>query len=174
MKAVIVQCLEELVKTKFGNEKWEQIKSKSGIDKNKVFYISEDIDDTMVINMLTNTCSILNISLQQAADAFGDYWVNTFAPKIYKNFYEGCKTAREFILKMDSIHEIVTKNIKGARPPRFEYKWESDNALLMKYNSSRGLIDILSGLVKGVGTYFREKIVVEKIGTSQLRILFLA
>ncbi len=42
----------------------------------------------------------------------------------------------------------------NARPPRFEYKWKDDNTLIMKYKSSRGLIDLFVRLTIGNRVYF--------------------
>lgn len=172
MKGVIVQCLQELVQKNFGIDKWEKILIQSGFEDYKVFYIAEDVDDGKVVEMLKSTCAVLHITLEQAADAFGEYWVCTFAPRVYPTFFSGIKTAKDFLLKMDGIHDLVTKNMKGARPPRFEYNWENEKTLLMTYNSSRGLIDLLPGLVKGTGKYFKENVKVQKLNDKQLRITF--
>ncbi len=38
----------------------------------------------------------------------------------------------------------------NAHPPRFDYSWENDKTLIMKYKSGRGLIAFAAGLVEGV------------------------
>lgn len=73
---------------------------------------------------------------------------------------------------MDYVHQIITKNIPNAHPPRFEYEWENSNTLIMKYKSNRNLIDILVDLVKGVGKYYQENLTVSKMGTDKVHIIF--
>ena len=73
---------------------------------------------------------------------------------------------------MDNVHDITTKNIKNARPPRFKYKEVDDKTLIMTYKSHRGLIDILIGLIKGVGKHFNEDLQVRKINDTQVEIKF--
>ena len=66
----------------------------------------------------------------------------------------------------------MTKNIPNASPPRFDYEWNDTNTLIMKYKSNRNLIDILVGLVKGVGNYFQEDLTVSKTGMDKVQVVF--
>ncbi len=77
--------------------------------------------------VVDGVCKALDISMEQATDAFGEYWVSVYSQKMYKSIYEGCETAKDLLLKMDQVHVTATRKIEGARPPRFEYRWENDN-----------------------------------------------
>jgi Haem-NO-binding len=172
MKGVIVKCLADLVTEKFGKNKWEDALANCGLDRESVFLATEDVEDEKALKIVGSVCTILNITLAQAADAFGDYWVNVFAPKIYHPYFRGVNSARDFLLKMDNVHKITTDTIPNARPPRFEYEWMGDKMLIMKYKSSRGLIDFMVGLVRGVGKHFNENLMVRKLGPDKLEIIF--
>lgn len=172
MKGVIVNCLAKMVKEKFGEDKWEDALEKAGLDRKSIFFAIQDVDDNAVLEVVASVCEVLNISLVQAADAFGDYWVNVFAPTIYRAYYSGVDSAKDFLLNMDHVHQVSTKNLPGARPPRFEYEWRDDKTLIMKYKSHRGLIDFMVGLTKGVGRYYKEDLKVTKLGHDQVEIVF--
>jgi hypothetical protein len=172
MKGVIASCLGELVKTKFGKDKWGDALEKAGLERNTVFLATENVPDAAVLKVVDSVCKVLNISLEQAADAFGDYWVNVFAPKVYSIYFTGVKSAKDFLLKMDDVHKITTETMKDARPPRFDYEWKDDKTLIMKYKSHRGLIDFLVGLIKGVGNYYKENLIVRKLGNDRVEIVF--
>ncbi len=172
MKGVILSCLADLVTEKFGEDKWKQCLERSGLDLHKTFFVAEDVNDETAVKVLESVCEVLEIPLDAAADAFGDYWVNEFAPRIYGAIYKGKKDAREFLLAMDGVHLDATRSIPNAHPPRFDYSWESDNVMIMTYNSHRGLIDILIGLVRGVGKRFGQHLEVTKISDTKVRILF--
>jgi len=172
MKGVIVMCLGELVRNNFGQDKWEAALEKAGVKKDTIFLSTSNVDDVTVLKVIGSLCDILNISLVQAADAFGDYWVNTFAPKIYGAYYEGIKTAKEFLLNMDKVHVQTAAIVPDSRPPRFDYEWKNDKTLIMGYKSHRGLIDIMVGLVKGVGKYYNEDLKVTKLGDDKVEIIF--
>jgi hypothetical protein len=172
MKGVIVHCLSLLVKNQFGEEQWRTILEQSGEKPYRTFLATEDIPDEKAIELLNTTCRVLNLSLQDAADAFGSYWVSQYAPKVYKAYYYGVSSARDFILKMDDIHQSTTKTIPNARPPRFEYHWLDERTLEIRYISHRRLIELLIGLIRGVGEYFREDLVVTRQGDSRVRVEF--
>ncbi len=172
MKGVIALCLKELVVSKFGQEKWQEALKKAGIDKEPMILPVSDVDDKVFMKILNAVCDVLGISLAQAADAFGDYMVNVFSQKMYRAYYTACKSAKDFLLKMDQVHVEATKKMAGARPPRFEYEWKDDKTLIMKYKSHRNLIDIMVGLIKGVGKYYKTDLKVSKLGPDKVQIVF--
>jgi len=172
MKGVIAYCLSELVKEKFGKDKWEEALEKAGFTKSTIWGTTVDIDDHKVLNLVDSVCKVLHISLVQAADAFGDYWVNVFAPKVYHVFYKRATSAREMLLMMNKVHQDVTKNLPNAHPPGFDYEWKDEKTLIMKYKSHRNLIDFVVGLAKGVGKYYHEDLKVRKISNTAVEIVF--
>ncbi|MCL2066365.1 MAG: heme NO-binding domain-containing protein [Treponema sp.] len=175
MKMQIIACLSELVKEKFGAEKWKEIVKRSGLDsfKNYNLYIrGMDIVDEKVFEIINNTCDVLKISKEQAADAFGEYWVCVYAPKHYKNYFSRFSTAREFIMGMDSVHEEVTRNIANARPPRFDIEKLDETRIKVRYKSERKMIDFYVSLAKGIGKYFKTPLEVKKLSEEYVEINF--
>lgn len=172
MKGVIIKCLKDMIHEKFGRDKWTKILETSGLDPYMAIKALDDIEDSDVIKIVESTCKVLGITLPQAADTFGDYWVNVFAPKIYKIYYEGLNSAKEFILYMDKLHTRVTNHVPNSIPPKFEYNWQDETTLIVNYKSHRGLIDFFVGLAKGVGKYFKEDIKVTKLSEEQVKIVF--
>jgi Haem-NO-binding len=57
-----------------------------------------------------------------------------YAPNVYQTYYSGVKSARELLLNLDHIHEVMTKSIEFARPPRFRYQWKEEKHLIMHYS----------------------------------------
>ena len=171
MKGSILSCLEELVVTRFGRDKWEQSLEDAGLKKSTVFLPITDYDDSKTMQVVEAVCKNLQISLEQAADAFGDHWVNAYSQELYDHFYAD-RTAKDFLLNMDNVHVAITKNMKNARPPRFEYEWKDEKTLIMHYKSHRPLVDFVVGLVKGVGKYYKEDLGVTKIGSNKVQIVF--
>ena len=172
MKGVIIKCLKDLVNEKFGSDKWAKILEISELDPYLAIKALDDIEDATALKMVGSTCKVLDITLPQAADAFGDYWVNEFALKLYGVYYEGVESAKEFILKMDELHIRVTHHFDNAQPPRFNYTWKNDTTLIITYKSHRRLIDFFAGLAKGVGKYYKEDIKVTKLSEEQVEIVF--
>ena len=172
MKVVIVKCLSELVKSDFGEVKWKEILQQSGEKPNMVIKSISDIDDQTVFKLFENTCKVLNLSKQQACDAFGNYFINTFAIKIYSIYYSRFKNAKEFIMGMDKVHETVTSIIINAHPPRFTIEEVDENTIIVNYKSPRNMIDFYVGLVKGVGNYFKTPVGIKKLSEERVELTF--
>lgn len=173
MKGAIAICLKETIVSKFGQSKWNEIMTASDVNPNMVVLVTVDIDDSVILRVVQECCKLLNQTLEQIADYFGDYWMTTYAAKMYKPYYGSTSNAKDFFLKLDSIHEKVTHTIVNAKPPRFECKLKDEKTLILTYISSRGLIDFVVGLAKGVGKYFNQKLLVQKISSTQVEVIFL-
>lgn len=131
-----------------------------------------DVPDQDVGALIQSTCKVLGINAAQAADAFGEHWCCVYAPRVYGQIVKRFKNARDMILGMDDVHVEMTKTIPNAKPPRFTYKWDNPNTLIVEYKSSRGMVDIYAGLVRGVGKYFKENVNVTKVDTTHVKIVF--
>jgi len=173
MKGVIATCLGELISVKFGKDKWEEILESAGLPRRTSFLATEDVDDAATMRVVASVCKVMGMSMTQAADAFGEYWFNVYAPRVYKVYYVGKNSAREMLLALNHIHKSVVNHSPDARPPRFEYEWKDDRTLIMKYQSGRGLIDFFIGIVRGVGTYYNEKLSIAKLTDNKVEIQFL-
>jgi len=172
MKGSIAIALKEMVEKNFGKDKWTETLIASGFTEEPHITAVSDVEDKLVMNMIRGACSALNISVQQAADAFGDYWVNEYSQTLYKPYYRQCSTALEFLMSMNSVHTTVTRRIENAKPPVFEYEKKDDKTLIMKYRSDRGMIDFMIGLVKGVGKFYNEKLTILKLSDTEVKITF--
>lgn len=172
MKGTIVLCLERLICSKFGQESWQTIRTEAGVPATKMFLPFEDVDDAIVMKLIRALCATLHLSLSQAADAFGEYWVMTYSQEMYQQHYQKHKTAKEFLLALDGIHVLMTRTMQNAHPPRFEYKWKDEKTLIMQYASQRHLVDLAVGLIKGVGKLYRESLQVTKLGEDRIQVLF--
>jgi hypothetical protein len=172
MKGVIVLAIKDLITKRYGKEKWEEVLKKAGVEKEPIITVTSNVDDSTVMKVINAICSVLGISLAELGEAFGDYWVNEYSHTLYGVYYKIYLNAREFLLKMDEVHQVTTRHMIGADPPRFEYEWKDDKTLVMKYKSKRRLIDFMVGLIKGVGKFYKENLKVKKISDDKVEITF--
>jgi hypothetical protein len=173
MKGIVVDCLKELVIGSFGQEKWSKIMIKSNINPKKIYNITDDVDDELVLKMFGNTCEVGGLSFEQACDAFGEFWVASYTQKRYPSFYEGVNSSREFLMKLDDVHTTMRKRIKNAQPPKLSYTWKDNNRLIMVYHSYRDLTELFAGAVRGVAKYFNDKVEVKILDRKNVEITFL-
>lgn len=172
MKGVIVVCLRELILDAANEETWGNILEGAGLSRDTTFSMKQDVDDEAVIKAVESTCKELDVSLEQAADLFGDFWMNRYAPRYYSAVLKLHRGARDFLMAIDKVHTLAVRDIPGARPPRFEMKVEGPKTLVVTYRSSRGLIDFAVGLARGVGKHYSESLTVTKTSDTQFTVVF--
>ena len=175
MKGTITTCLAELVETKFGTDRWTTILDAAEIDakmRPQLKMATTDIPDHVAVALLDATASVLGISAEQAADAFGEYWCCTYAPSMYRAVVARFKDFRESILTLDALHVRMTQTIPNARPPRFDYHWADENTLEVTYKSHRNLLGVYMGLVRGLGKFFDKPVKVFALDWNRVRIEF--
>ncbi|MDI3480608.1 MAG: methyl-accepting chemotaxis protein [Tepidanaerobacteraceae bacterium] len=91
----------------------------------------------------------------------GEKNISTFS-KWFPSFFEHRKL-RPFLVMMDKVHEILTKMIPGAGPPRLFIVSETPYEVVMRYESHRKMYDYFLGLLEGSRNFFKEKMEIEKI-----------
>jgi hypothetical protein len=157
MKGTVVKCMEELVTKKFGVEKWKQSLKNAGLPENRFFTTGEDVAELEILGIMKGIATAAALSMDQVNEAFGEYWSSVYAPALYDVYFAKAKSTREMLLNLDQIHVAMTRTIKNARPPRFTYEWKGDNTLVMQYDSSRGMVALMPGLIRGLGKYYKDK-----------------
>ena len=166
MKGTIVNCLEDLVKEKVGRDGWKQVLTDAGLSPVTIISTTASLPDEQVISLIAAAAGVLHISVQQAMDAFGEYWSSVYAPKMYGPWFAKATNAREFLLNMDNVHIAITKNVAEAAPPRFTFEDKGPHEMVMNYSSPRGLVALMPGLIRGVGKYFNENLQVRATGNA--------
>jgi hypothetical protein len=164
VKGTIPQAAEKLVREKHGDAVWDEVCIEAGLRRDSYFMPAADVDDRAVVRVVEAIGKVLRLSPQQVADAFGEYFVCEYAAELYPAYFRGATSARDLLLKVDTIHELVTRSVPNARPPRFSYSWSDENTLVIEYRSPRQLHAILVGLIKGVGAHYGEQLSVHGIG----------
>jgi hypothetical protein len=171
MKGSIVNCFKEVITKEYGETKWEELRVAS--DLPKILLDSGNIDDDKVITAFNMAPDILGVSWQKLMDSFADYWTFNYSGKIgYSFFLKKHKSAREAILDINTVHQMATSNIRDAKPPLFDFKWENDNTLYVEYKSERGLFDICLSCLKALGKYYKEDLNIKKAGNNKICIIF--
>lgn len=172
MKGTIHRCLNEVIVEHFGEETWKRALLKAGFPPDYDFSYSEDIDEEKSLSLIHQVVSETGKTQEEVFDLFGVHWACEYAPSHYAFWYMGVKSAKEFILKLDHVHDVVGKHFNNAAPPRFLYKELGENTLEIEYKSKRNLLPLFISLVKGLGVHFNEEIRVERLTEKKLRLHF--
>jgi hypothetical protein len=158
----------------YGNEVTARVVKEAGLQQQSTVLRMPIVDilDAHFAQLVVATLKVTGLTPEQAYDAFGEYWCCTWAPKMYGPYLERFKNAREMILGLDSVHVQITRAVPNAAPPRFTTKWLDEKTLDVEYRSERKMIDVYVGLARGVGTYFKEKLIVTRTSDTHVTIVF--
>lgn len=173
MKGSFLIAFFEALKQKVGQEKFQEILKHAGYKEEPIIFAISDVDDEIFFKILYSTSKVLDIPLHQITEAFSDYWIHEYTQKVYKKVYQLYDSLKDFLLDLNWVHEMTTKNLPHPTPPKFEYQWENDHTLLITYKSKRNLIDMVMSHIKSAAKHYNEKINLQKIQDNVIRVEFL-
>lgn len=155
MYGLVNKAIEDLVRSKFGEETWLQIKTKAEIQE-EVFISMEAYPDDLTHRLVKAASEVLGLSKTQIMQAFGEFWVKYTATEGYGELMDASgDTLPEFLENLDNLHARVGISFPQLQPPSFECTEAEENALHLHYHSEReGLAPMVMGLVKGLGDRF--------------------
>jgi len=74
MYGIVNKAIQDLVTDNYGEDKWEAVKEKSGVDID-YFLSNEPYDDDITYKLAGAAADVLGISVGQVLNAFGEWWV---------------------------------------------------------------------------------------------------
>lgn len=80
MKGKTVRCLEEMVKTRHGREKWTRVLVAAGRSPGARFTSAEVVPPAEMLRLVEACAAVLELTLGQALDQLEEYWRLWYAP----------------------------------------------------------------------------------------------
>lgn len=161
MKGTIVSAWVQTCRELYGEELTNAALTYNGIDHDKVFRPSEDIEDKKALGILGYIGEKSNKSPDYMWRTMGNHNVNTYT-KVYPAFFR-YKNLYSFLQAMYDIHVVVTKRISGAKPPILDVQPVDKYTAHMTYSSPRGMFSYFHGMLEGAAIYFEEDIKIETL-----------
>lgn len=169
MYGIVNKAIQDLVTANFGEEKWETILEKSGVEED-FFISSEAYDDDITFKLAIAVSEEMNMTLKDVLIAFGEWWVVKTTKEKYGGLMEsGGATFKEFIVNLPLFHNRVMLIYPKLTPPEFKVSEISENSLNLHYFSKReGLQEFVRGLIQGLGIMFNTSVTIELLQTRDL------
>ena len=164
MYGIVNKAIEDLIISTFGEEKWEIIKQRSGVDID--FFISnEPYDDQITYNLAIEASNELKIPLSEVLHEFGEWWVLKTGKEKYGGLMEaGGENLEEFLLNLPVFHSRIMLIYPRLTPPEFKISNVGDKSVYVHYFSKRvGLQHFVEGLLVGLGKLYKTPVQVEMI-----------
>lgn len=164
MYGMVNKAVEDLVRTNHGDEVWQRIKDRAGIDVD-VFVSTEGYPDELTYALVGAASEVLGAPAADILEAFGVHWVLHTAPDGYGAILDAAgKTLPEFLMNLNQMHTRVGMIFPELKPPRFECGEVTDRSMLLHHHTFRpGLGPMVKGLVLGLGKRFETPVRVEQV-----------
>lgn len=166
MYGIVNKAIEDLVIANFGEQKWEAIKERSGIDID-FFISSEPYDDEVTFKLAVAVAQEMNMTVGDVLIAFGEWWViKTTSEKYTGLMQSGGNNLKEFLLNLPNFHNRVMLIYPKLTPPEFKVSDVTENSIQLHYFSKRqGLQEFVRGLIQGLGKMYDTPITIELMQT---------
>lgn len=157
MKGSVFNGFENYVEQYYGLHIWQQIIENSQLENEGVFLASDAYNDQelfSIISVLSNIVSTPESGIQRE---FGEFFFTTLF-SLARQHVEHVDNLFDFLRAVDDvIHVEVNKSDSSAYTPAFFYDQPTENELIMRYVSKRGMCYFAEGLIVGAAKQFKTK-----------------
>ncbi|MFK7860635.1 MAG: heme NO-binding domain-containing protein [Granulosicoccus sp.] len=163
MYGLVNKAVEQMVKCRFGESKWQEITAKANVPQS--FVSMDTYPDEVTYNLVTAASEVLDIPSVDILEAFGEHWIQYTVDEGYgqtMSLYG--KSVPEFLKNMNRLHEQIRLTLPELNPPKITCEETKGGDLLVCYQSHRaGLAPMLVGLLRGLGERFSTPVNVQYI-----------
>lgn len=155
MYGIVNKAIEDLVKQNFGEEKWEIIKKRSGVEVD-FFLSNEPYDDAITYQLAGAVAAEMQMTVGKVLEAFGEWWILKTGKEKYGGLMQaGGNNLKEFMLNLPQFHNRIMLMYPKLTPPEFKISAIETNSLQVHYFSKReGLQEFVRGLLSGLGKMY--------------------
>ncbi|XP_041470939.1 guanylate cyclase soluble subunit beta-2-like [Lytechinus variegatus] len=161
--------IKDLVTEKWGNETWEKIRIKAGVDDRFVKF--DMYPDSITYQIVGAASEVLGVDGNVVLETFGVYWVVWCMRCGYDALFRALgATLSDFMANLDFLHSVYMKTLypKMTVPSFRVEELENDEMILHYYSNRRGLGSIVYGCVKAVGRIiFNTEVEIELLSHDQ-------
>lgn len=157
MKGVVFGMLEQLVARDYGEDTWDTLLDRSGLDG--VYTSLGSYPDEDLGRLVEAASAELGLPPDVVVAWFGRNALGLFAAG-HPELFAPHDCSRDFVLTLNEIiHPEVRKLYPGADVPEFEFGVKGDT-LVMVYRSPRRLCAFAEGLLLGAADHYAERLTV--------------
>jgi Haem-NO-binding len=167
MFGLVNKGLEDMVCSQYGEEIWEEIKSKAEVEI-EAFISLDAYPDDITYRLVDAASVVMKIPATDILEAFGRYWILFTATEGYGSLMEMAgDNLPEFLQNLDNLHARVGLSFPNLQPPSFLCSDLEAESLKLHYYSERpGLTPMVVGMLKGLGEKFGTEVDVQLTHTK--------
>jgi Haem-NO-binding len=159
MKGIIFRELEKMVVSQLGEDAWDELITTAPLSTTGGAFVAAKVyPDSDLLALVTAATRVTGRTVPELVRVFGKFIFPDLVA-LHPEFVKPGMSAKAFLMTVDEvIHVEVRKLHPDTILPKFSFEDPGPDRLVMLYSSARGLCDLVSGLIDGVGAYFKERI----------------
>lgn len=168
MYGIVNQAIHGLVTENFGQDKWEEVKQRSGVEMD-YFVSNQPYEDNITYELVAAASEVLDIPIEQFLFSFGEYWIMKTGMEKYGDLMKaGGKDFREFLNNLPNFHSRIMLIYPNMSPPEFAVEEISENVIRLHYYSERkGWTHFVLGLINGIGKLYSQNVFMDHIAHDE-------
>lgn len=155
MYGMVNKAIEDMVRMHHGEQVWEKIKAKAGVEE-AIFLSNEAYPDDVTYRLVEAASATLGARAEDILAVFGEHWITFTAQEGYGALLLAAgSTLPEFLTNLPNFHGRVSMIFPDLKPPRFSCTDVTPDSLRLHYFTHRpGLAPFVTGLLRGLGKRF--------------------
>ncbi|KAI5703102.1 hypothetical protein M8J75_007681 [Diaphorina citri] len=158
MYGLLLENLADFIKTKYGEDKWEEVRRQAGVEQPS-FSTHHVYPDCHIPRLAQAAYQVLGISEQEFFDQMGVHFVGYVSQYGYDRVLSVLgRHMRDFLNGLDNLHEYLKFSYPRMRAPSFICENETRQGLTLHYRSKRrGFVYYAMGQIREVARHFYNK-----------------
>jgi hypothetical protein len=164
MLGMVNHALQEMVVDRLGHDAWEAVRNEANVS-DRVFIIMNQYPDEMTFALARAVARRLGITLPEALQAFGHYWMIYAERQPWgKVMHSMAGSVRELLPALNDLHTRIALSFPGVNMPQFRTEPDPGGGVRVHYFSSRaGLGPFVQGVLEGMGAMYGEMVQVTQV-----------
>ncbi len=165
MVGLIQKLLMDLIEESAGADAVAEVMRRAEVPVDRVFRMDEVYEDAEWQRLLGATCAVLDITAEQAEEAYADFFFKD-SQRRWPMWFQMSKNAREFLIRQPVIHNGFATGVRDAESrqaitDKFEVE-EKDQDLVVHYRSPNKLCGLYMKLAERIINHYGDKATVSE------------
>jgi hypothetical protein len=165
MHGIVFNQLQQFVTKNHGISTWKNLLRSAGLS-HKMYMPTEIYPDQDIQAIVKTASEQLNVPAADILEDFG-FYISEGMLRIYASSIKAEWKSLDLIEHTENtMHKAVRHADKNAMPPALTCQRIAHNKVQILYNSERQMIELGIGIIKGIGRYYNEKLLVSRSSTT--------
>ena len=157
MVGLVQKLLLDLIESSADADAVREVKRRAGVPEDKTFRMDVAYDDEEWRRLLAATCEVLNVTQEQAEEAFADFFYKD-SIKRWPMWFQMAKSARDLLELQPRIHNGFATGVQdptAGRAINEKFQLETHNGeLVMRYRSANQLCGLYKALARKIISHY--------------------